>query len=795
MLDAATDSKAGDIVCVLDAIDECEENQQIKLIEALKSLYQDANRTSRDDIRLRFLLTSRPYREISARFHTLVSRFPTVHLSGDGESDLIRKEIECVMRSEVEAIASERSLDSKTQEVLLQQLLNVQHRTYLWLHLVLDQIRTSERAGTAKEIRKEFLSLPQSVNSAYEAILGKTKNRNTVLKLLQIIVGAEGPMTIDDLNVALNLEDTSTSYEALELEKSHVFAQRIRNVCGLFLYVDRSYVYLIHQTAKDFLLQKFNDSEPPNGRWENSLRYDETQTLLANICMQFLMLANFGEEKNWNEDTSDEEILQCLGKYQFLAYAGKHWIIHLSQCESSLQRKRLQWILCLLDTPSPRFQVWFRVRRNFEDREPCLPPNSTSLILASSFGLTIILEHLLHSGTDTNGEDSHGATALHRAIDQGDVDLVRILLENGADVEASNWEEPWREEIDDDGNERNVKSISGIPIWFAAFCHKVEIVRLLAEFGADVDRVSDMGEDVQCTALQTLFLFSVALSDGEDTTMVEMIRLLLDSGANVNQRFEGRACPRAIYFGGDIHLMEVEQPTLLQRVVVEDEMWAWRILSEFKADLGAEVFLRDYETDSSGDEDEGSEMQLEPMDDDEVSTRHQGSDLSVVSLGSEEDPQTVDLAIQDCRSSILQISKVTAMHLAVVEGRNEILACMLSMAADAVKREDRLSTSDETEAPRSSASTALSEPKEPTLLHLAAILGRYETSSQLLEAAIVDINAEDHEGNTALQKACLHGRDDVKDLLISAGARVSDASQQQQPPLDEVEGSHKEKDV
>ena len=61
---AAADLRAGEIVCVLDALDECEEAQQITLIEKLKAFHSKAEDSGVRKQKLRFLLTSRPYRNI-----------------------------------------------------------------------------------------------------------------------------------------------------------------------------------------------------------------------------------------------------------------------------------------------------------------------------------------------------------------------------------------------------------------------------------------------------------------------------------------------------------------------------------------------------------------------------------------------------------------------------------------------------------------------------------------------------------------------------------------------------------
>ena len=267
---AAADLKAGEIVCVLDALDECEESQQIILIEKLKAFHSKERHSGVRKQKLRFLLTSRPYRNIRTQFHSLIRQFPTIHLSGDDESDLIKEEIDLVIQSEVSAIASERCFDTETEEYLLKQLLIIENRTYLWLHLILDQIRSSDNAGNKKAIRKEIQSIPHSVSKAYESILAKTKDRSLATRLLHFIVGAETALTLEELNVAMSIEDESGSYKDLELESPAAFEVRIKSICGLFIYTDRSKVFLIHRTAKEFLME--------SGRSQTSCRDVATLT-------------------------------------------------------------------------------------------------------------------------------------------------------------------------------------------------------------------------------------------------------------------------------------------------------------------------------------------------------------------------------------------------------------------------------------------------------------------------------------------------------------------------------------
>jgi hypothetical protein len=72
-------------------------------------------------------------------------------------------------------------------------------------------------------------------------------------------------------------------------------------------------------------------------------------------------------------------------------------------------------------------------------------------------------------------DDEYGATPLHYAAYNGHVEISRLLLQNGAEV--------------------NVKSISGsTPLHYAAYNGHVDILHLLVENGADLEAQNNGGE-------------------------------------------------------------------------------------------------------------------------------------------------------------------------------------------------------------------------------------------------------------------------------------------------------------
>jgi ankyrin repeat domain-containing protein 50 len=120
---AAIDHNAGEIVCILDALDECEDEGRSQIAEALRKLYW----TGKSKFALKFLLTSRPYIYIQQDFQFLKSLLPTIHLSREDEVELekISQEINIFIKSRVEGIGANLQLLPEEQQLLKDELIYI----------------------------------------------------------------------------------------------------------------------------------------------------------------------------------------------------------------------------------------------------------------------------------------------------------------------------------------------------------------------------------------------------------------------------------------------------------------------------------------------------------------------------------------------------------------------------------------------------------------------------------------------------------------------------------------------
>ncbi|KAH0538561.1 hypothetical protein FGG08_004849 [Glutinoglossum americanum] len=491
LIKAAADPMAGEIVCILDALDECEESGRYELIETLKRFYRNPT-SGQETTALKFLVTSRPYFDIERRFKQLTGSLPTIRLAGEEETESIEREINLVIKAKVKEIGSDLELDNSVQSALEKDLLDVTRRTYLWLKLIVEVIYRRLDATTEKRLRGITGTIPGTVNEAYEAILGRSTDISRAKKLLHIVVSAIRPLTLREMNIALAIEEDSRSYEDLDLEEEQKFKTSVRNLCGLFVSVIDSKIYLIHQTAKEFLVaqsvvvrSRYGD-DSHQGFWRHSLELDESNIILTRICILYLLFVEF---KSYplviDEAKRDEAVMEAVDKYTdkhpFLEYAANHWAVHF-------QRAQHRADSAMLGATTYRGSLLWRL---------------TDLMVRSYFGHETVVAMLLEKGNDPNSKDERGRTPLAWAARNGHEAVVMLLLEENVD---QNSQDKW----------------GWTPLSLAAAMGQEAVVQLLLGKGANPDTEDKNG----------LTPLSRAAWGGHET----IVKALLEKNVNIEPK-------------------------------------------------------------------------------------------------------------------------------------------------------------------------------------------------------------------------------------------------------------------
>jgi len=582
-ISAAADPDAGSVVCILDALDECAESTRLPLMRRLANFCLNPELGTR----LKFIIVSRPYASISDTFWEENPNVASIQLMGENETEMedIRVEIDFVIEAKVKQFKSRRNHKGVYDDahiVVQEKLRSIENRTYLWVALIFPELE--KKAGFAKSRLLQLIeNIPKSVDEAYERILNQSTDREQARKLLHIVVAAKRPLNLMEMNIALSMKEGASSLEDLEIEHEPSFQTTVRNLCGLFVAIRDSTIYLIHQTAKEFLVARNTTSDhassvPGLNCWKHSLGPANSNLVLAIICISYLSFDVFEcdplvlrEEDNTNtEDKEDGEekdgregdrskhnsegsqrnlsrtredyrdvVINYVAMHPFLAYAAYHWSFHLREAESldDIATQKAALIICA--SHSDRLQTWFRVYRVLKGYPLSQCPDPTDLMVASYVGLEAMVKSCLTQGAEINAKDTAlRCTPLVFAAVEDHEAIVKILLETGADPDIQNdhgdsalmiavcWRsEPNVKVLLESHADPNIKNdVGDTALTLAARKSNETVVKMLLESNADPNIQDERGR----TAL-------VRAARSSDETVVKM---LLENDADPNLQDE-----------------------------------------------------------------------------------------------------------------------------------------------------------------------------------------------------------------------------------------------------------------
>ena len=430
---AGTDVETGPVIFVLDALDECTESDFRDLISKLKRQFQKPKTQLG---KAKFLLTSRPYGSIVFEFQKLVDAFPYIRIPGEDESETISQEVNCVITHQVNQPAKEKQLATEIKDHLQQKLLKIPHRTYLWVYLVFDYLRSQDFKKTKNGIESPITTLPESVNQAYNRILSKSKNDHIVRKALSIVLAANRPLTLAEMNIALNIDASSKSMEDLDLEIEEDFKGTLRSWCGLFISIYHGKVYFLHQTAREFLLESLSSVNIPKYLyWHRSISMQEAHSVLAESCIVYL---DFLNSKDVGFSDQREMTYLYIYSYIFLDYSATNWAAHFREARIGSDKSIVRSVLRVCDPYSKIRLLWFKIYwENIVDNT--FPNGLTTMMIASYFGHEVVVQLLLaKDGIDINAKDTrYHQTPLSWAARRGHEAVVQLLLaKDSIDVNA-----------------------------------------------------------------------------------------------------------------------------------------------------------------------------------------------------------------------------------------------------------------------------------------------------------------------------------------------------------------------
>ena len=543
--------------CVLDGLDECDEASLEVLLRKFTDLFSTKTDVSSSH-RLKLLIISR---DLPDFIPESLSSFPRISLNPDADTE-ISKDIELFIKAKVKEL-SKRKHYPKTLRIYLEDIFrNRAQGTFLWIGIVVQALGKYK----VTEVEKALDDLPSGLDELYARILLQIESgrREVAARILRWVVMAVRPLTLSELSIVIK---TTIKPCTVAFTPDEIIRDKVSH-CGHILVVKGDEVSLIHQSATDYLLRKDRDS---NSELEFFRVKEEVANLeIASTCLDYLQSGALE-----NSEPNLLSNISHLRAFPLLSYAALHWHEHAS----SLARSEHVFYLLrpFYHEKSPIRTSWLKA---YWDSEMCgLPPRSfTLLMLASYFGILPLAEKLILTETwTTNKEiissslnkiDGQGMTALIWAASGGHEAIVRLLLENGADIEGKGR---WGQAViaaAENGHGAIVRLLwnkgtnikaknryKAIALIDAADSGHEAVVRLLLENGVDIETRNENEDTVLIVAARSGHeaLMRLLLEKGADiraknkyqaTALVEaadseheaIVRLLLENGADVETK-------------------------------------------------------------------------------------------------------------------------------------------------------------------------------------------------------------------------------------------------------------------
>ncbi|KAH0443799.1 ankyrin repeat protein [Colletotrichum camelliae] len=348
------------IIVIIDALDECSEHSRNRLIDLLVSTFPQMIGSRNLLGRLKIIVTSRPWPSIESRFRYL----SCVRLRGENETSSLSKDIETMVKAKVSKLKLEGTITPEACTILETSLAQGADRTFLWASLVLETI--SKLPSRKLSVVKSTLDVtPASLDQLYETALQDVEDRVATTKMLQIILAATRPLTLKEINLAMNISSTHETVEDLLGDLEPDVEYTVKKLGGFFVRIMNSTVYLVHQTARDFLLRiKSSDSTA----WKVCLNISDCHLAMSQITIDVLLLKGWpvrepSFEKSGSIEKSNKSFEESLTPTtaQFFIYAAKNWARHAQRQGNAFEtdialRQRIE---ALCNVGDARFHAWW----------------------------------------------------------------------------------------------------------------------------------------------------------------------------------------------------------------------------------------------------------------------------------------------------------------------------------------------------------------------------------------------------------------------------------------------------
>ncbi|KAF6783764.1 vegetative incompatibility protein het-e-1 [Colletotrichum musicola] len=226
-------SKLQGVYLLIDALDECSTD--------LKQLLHLIAETSRSTS-AKWLVSSRNWLQIKEQLRTVAQR-----LSLEVNASSVSTAVDSYIMSKVLYLSKLKNYGDDTASKVRQYLSSNADGTFLWVALVCQELENTHRRKALQKIE----SFPPGLDAFYERMIQQINGEEDAelyRQILGLVATTYRPLSLT--------ESTTLIEECHDLANDPESLRDIISIYGSFLTIHKDTIYFIHQSAKDFLLNK-----------------------------------------------------------------------------------------------------------------------------------------------------------------------------------------------------------------------------------------------------------------------------------------------------------------------------------------------------------------------------------------------------------------------------------------------------------------------------------------------------------------------------------------------------------
>jgi cytohesin len=409
-----------------------------------------------------------------------------------------------------------------------------------------------------------------------------------------------------------------------------------------------------------------------------------------------------------------------------------------------------------------------------------------------------IVEFLIAQGANVNARDGSGETALYQAAHMGYLELCKLLINNGADLNIStfkitmghsplyiairNRHADVAELLITSGADVNKKNKFGeSPMDMAIHAKLQNIVNLLIEHGAETSALKGKGKtDVTAKAPE------ISIHDTVRRGQIESVEQYLDAGGDVDGKDKQDKTPLQhaafhghkeiaellISKGADVNAKDIWEQTPLHKSALIGHKETIELLIAKGADVNAKT--------KGGETPLDTAIQYEEPVIADLLRKHGGKSGAADSIHVAAAVGNIEAVKQHLVVGTDVDAKDergwTPLHFATLRGHKKVVELLIAKGADVNPKNNAGETpldQFEEKKQKEIANLLRKHGGKYSTIHFAVGLGNIETVKEFL-AAGADANAKDRVGDTPLDWAILFGQPKTADLLRKHGGKTGE---------------------